>query len=142
VHNGNPWERRRPRRLYIADWHELKSINLSELEITGFSGWDSPFDGGSRFFFLESKKDPFCIVVANPNYWTEEDKREKRQVFYFTENGRFYRIEPKSKEEKMIRDALIRASKMLKGKGRNNPQLLMRLSELLENRKPIFAIEK
>ncbi|ADE53318.1 hypothetical protein [Coraliomargarita akajimensis] len=125
-----------------AEWSELKEIQLSELEITGFHGWDMPFDGGSKVFFLEANSDRFEIVVANPNYWTEEDKAENRQVFYLRAGkNRFYLIEPKSAEESIICDALLQASKILKGKERKNPTLLVKLSELLKSREPIFTIK-
>jgi len=123
-----------------AEWKELKEIRLSELEITAFHGWDLPFDGGSKVFFLEAAGARFDIVVANPNYWTEEDKKEKQQVFYLTAGkNRFYLIEPESEEEKIISDALLKASKTLKGEERQNPKLLMKLSELLKSREPIFT---
>ena len=122
-----------------AEWKELKEIRLSSLEIIGFHGWDIPFDGGSKVFFLEAKDARFEIVVANPNYWTAKDKKEKRQVFYLRAGkNKFYLIEPQSDEEKIVCDALLKASKTLTGKERQNPMLLMKLCELLKSREPIF----
>ncbi len=80
-------------------------------------------------------------MVANPAYWTAQDKKERRQVFIVTHKNRFYRIEPKSDEEKNMIEKLSDAGGRLTGEGKKNPKLLTSLAELLKSRKPIFKIK-
>lgn len=122
-----------------AEWPELKKLKFSDWGIEKFNGWDIPFDGGSKVFFFESDGGKrFNVMVANPVYWTAQDKKEKRQVFIVTHKNRFYRVEPKSGEEKNLIEKLTDAAGKLSGKGKNDPRLLTSLAERLESRKPIF----
>ena len=52
----------------------------------------------------------------------------------------FYRIEPKSDEEKNLIEKLTKAAKELVGEDRKDPKLLNSLAELLESRNPIFKL--
>ena len=122
-----------------AEWGELQKLKFEEWSIEKFRGWDVPFDGGSKVFFFESDDgERFNLVVANPGYWTAEDRKERRQVFIVTHKNRYYRIEPNSDEEKNMIMKLADAAKRLQGKGKTDPKLLTSLAKRLESREPVF----
>lgn len=77
-------------------------------------------------------------MVANPGYWTAEDKKERRKVFIVIYKNRFYSIKPGSEEEKNMIEKLAEAAKRLQGEGKTDPGLLRSLAERLESREPIF----
>lgn len=122
-----------------AEWSELQELKFSDWSIKNFLGWDVPFDGGSKVFFFESDGgERFDLMVANPAYWTAQDKKERRQVFIVIHKNRFYRVEPKSDEEKNMIGKLAKAAGQLSGEGKKDPKLLTSLAERLESREPIF----
>ncbi len=122
-----------------AEWTDLQKLKFSEWGIKSFLGWDVPFDGGSKVFFFESDGgERFDLVVANPGYWTAQDKKESRQVFLVIHKNRFYRIDPKSEEEKNMIEKLTEAAGKLSGEGKKDPKLLTSLAERLESREPMF----
>ena len=122
-----------------ADWEELEKINFADWSIKVFHGWDVPFDGGSKVFFFESDAgERFDLMVANPAYWTEEDKRLRRQVFIVIHKNRFYRVEPASEQEKNLIEKLTKAEGQITGEAKRDPKLLKTLAERLTSRKPIF----
>jgi uncharacterized coiled-coil protein SlyX len=125
-----------------AEWPELQEQKFSDWSVKTFLGWDVPFDGGSKVFFFESDGgESFDLVVAHTNYWTAQDKNQRRQVFLIRHKNRFYRIEPKSAEEKNMIEKLTKAAGQLSGEGKKNPKLLTRLAEHLESREPIFKTD-
>ena len=88
-----------------AEWEELQELKFADWSIEEFLGWDTPFDGGSKVFFFESDGgEKFELVIANPSYWTNKDKKERRQVFIVVHKNRFYRIEPKSDANRISND--------------------------------------
>ena len=122
-----------------AEWAELQELKFSDWGIKKFNGWDVPFDGGSKVFFFESDGgEKFDVMVANPAYWTAQDKKERRQVFIVIHKNRFYRVEPKSDEEKNLIEKLTDAAGKLSGESKNDPRLLTSLAERLESREPVF----
>jgi hypothetical protein len=122
-----------------AEWIELEELKFSDWTIKDFIGWGEPFDGGSKVFFFESDGgEKFDLMVANPSYWTAQDKKERRQVFIVIHKSRFYRIELKSNEETNMIAKLTEAAGMLSGEGERDPKLLGSLAERLESRKPVF----
>lgn len=122
-----------------ADWTELQEHKFSDWSIKSFLGWDIPFDGGSKVFFFESDGgERFDLVVANPSYWTPQDKKDRRQVFLVIHKNRFFRIKPKSDEEKNMIAKLTQASGQLSGEGKKDPKLLSSLAARLQSREPIF----
>lgn len=122
-----------------AKWTELEQLKFSDWGIKNFLGWDIPFDGGSKVFFFESDGgERFDLMVANPAYWTAQDKKERRQVFIVIHKNRFYRIEPKSDQEKNMIEKLTKAAGTLLGEGKKDPKLLAGLARRLESREPIF----
>ena len=122
-----------------AEWPELQEQKFSDWSIKTFLGWDVPFDGGSKVFFFESDGgERFDLVVANPAYWTTQDKKARRQVFLVIHKNRFYRIEPKSEVERNMIAKLTDAAGHLSGEGKMDPKLLTSLAERLESREPIF----
>lgn len=124
-----------------AQWSELEALGYSRWQIKEFNGWAVPFDGGSKvFFFVTTSGEPFDLMAANPAYWTADDKRNRRQVFYLVHKNRFYRINPNSKEQaKLI--AMIEAIRpKLAGTGKKDPKLLDAMVTRLKDRKPIFKL--
>ena len=122
-----------------AEWGELQKLKFRDWSIKEFLGWDVPFDGGSKVFFFESDGgNRFDLMVANPAYWTAEDKKESRQVFIVIHKNRFYRIDPKSEEEKNMLQKLSDAAARLRGEGKTDPKLLTGLAERLKSREPLF----
>lgn len=122
-----------------AEWAELHKQKLSDWSIKTFNGWGNAADGGSNVFSFESHSgERFEIVVANPAYWNAEEKKHGRQVFFLIHKSRFYRIEPKSEEEKSIIEKLSAAAKRLSGEGSKDPKLLSRLATRLESRESAF----
>lgn len=110
--------------------------------IDNFLGWDVPFDGGSKvFFFKLGSGERFELMVANPAYWTAEDKLLERQVFFIIHKNRFYRLEQDSEEEKNLIAKLTKAAGRLGGENRTNPTLLISLSERLRSRTSAFKVD-
>jgi len=136
-------DRMSPPKELRAEWKELEALKFSEWEIKDFRGWGIPADGGSKVFFFDSDVgDKFDLMVANPDYWTAEDKKEQRQVFIVIHKNRFYRIEPKSDEEKNLIEKLTKAASKLTGEGKKDPKLLDDLAKRLDSREPIFKTER
>lgn len=122
-----------------AEWKELQEQKFSDWTIKTFHGWGDVADGGSNVFSFESHEgERFELVVANPTYWNAEDKKKGRQVYFVIHKNRFYRIEPKSEEEKNIIKKLSDAAKRLSGEGTKDPKLLSRLAKRLESRESEF----
>lgn len=122
-----------------AEWTGLEELKFSDWEIKSFLGWEVPFDGGSKIFLFESDRgERFDLMVANPAYWTAQDKKERRQVFIVIHKNRFYRIAPKSDGEKSMIEKLTQAAGRLSGVGKTDPKLLTSLAERLKSREPIF----
>ncbi len=125
-----------------AEWEEIQELKFADWSIKEFLGWDTPFDGGSKVFFFESDGgEKFELVIANPSYWTNKDKKERRQVFIIIHKNRFYRIEPKSDEQNNMINKLTDAANRLRGEGKKDPELLRTLADRLKSRKPVFKIK-
>ena len=123
-----------------AEWTELQALRFSDWRIENFHGWDVPFDGGSKVFVFESEGGKrFSIMGANPAYWTDLDKRERRQVFLVIHKNRFFRIDPKSAEEKNLIEKLTEAAILFASEGRKDANLLTRFARQLESRESIFS---
>jgi len=122
-----------------ADWSELKEIKFNEWTIKSFDGWAIPFDGGSKVFsFQTTSGERFDIMAANPGYWTDEDKKAGKQVFFVIRKNRFYRIAPDSDEERSVIKKLDAARTTLSGQGEKDPKLLTGLIERLKTRDLMF----
>ncbi len=103
-----------PPKELCAEWKELEAKKFAGWKIKDFLGWDVPFDGGSKvFFFVSDGGERFDLMVANPAYWTAQDKAARRQVFMVIHKNRFYRIEPKGDEERNLVEKLTTAAAML-----------------------------
>jgi hypothetical protein len=128
-----------PPKALRAEWAELQQQKFSDWKIKSFLGWDIPFDGGSKVFFFESDNgERFELMLANPSYWTALDKKEQRQVFLVVHNNRFYRIEPKSDEERNMIEKVTDAASRLSGEGKKDPKMLANFAKRLGSREPIF----
>lgn len=107
--------------------------------ITSFDGWDIPFDGGSYvFFFGTSSGLRFDIVAANKAYWTEKDKSARLQLYFILTKGKFYRVDPKSEEEKQITSMIEAALPQITGTEKKSPEVARKLVENIRTRKPLF----
>ena len=130
-----------PQRLR-GEWEELRQLDFQAWRIDDFLGWDVPFDGGSKVFFLVSDQGSrFDLVMANPAYWTEQDKKKRQQVFLIRHKNRFYRIDPESDEEKNLIEMLNKGAAAIQGEGKRDPKLLTKLAERLRTREPQFKLE-
>lgn len=127
-----------------SEWKELEGKKFSDWTIKSFLGWASPADGGSKVFAFETGSgERFSIMAANRGYWTAEERKEARQVFFLLHENRFFRIEPGSKEEESVIGKLAAAADTLQGEGRRSPELLKDLAARLKSREPMFAaVEK
>ncbi len=122
-----------------AEWSELEALKFSEWRIEEFNGWAIPFDGGSKvFFFKSSTGKAFDVVAANPAYWTKEDKKARRQVFYVIHNKKFYKLKEGSDAEKSLISMLQEFRPQSIGTGKKDPRLIEQLLERIKNRKPMF----
>lgn len=126
-----------------ADWAELEKLQFTGWKIKEFHGWAVPFDGGSKVSFFETDTgERFDVMAANPAYWTAEDKKALKQVFYLIHKNQFYRIEPESEQEKLLVKMITDARPELKGTERKDPALLDGLVARLSDRKPMFRIRR
>lgn len=127
-----------PQKLRAA-WSEWE--DFSKWQIKEFNGWEVPFDGGSKVFFFQSASgDRFEVMAANPAYWTEQDKKDRKQVFLVIRNNRFYRLEPGSNQETELIRMIEDARPGLTGQGKTDPKLLKGLVERIRDRKPMFDV--
>ncbi len=122
-----------------AEWTGLHEQKFSDWTIKTFYGWGIVADGSSKMFSFESHSgERFNLLVANPAYWTAEEKQEGCQVFFVIHKNLFYRIQKDSEEEKNMINKLIKAAERLTGKGENDPKLLTILAKRLESRESAF----
>lgn len=120
-----------------APWSELK--NFAKWQIKEFKGWAVPFDGGSKvFFFQTTSGDHFDVMAANPAYWTAEDKKNRKQVFFVIRKDQFYRLESGSDQETALIKMIEEARPGLSGKERTDPKILDSLVERIRSRAPMF----
>ena len=120
-----------------------------ELHDKGFCGWSVNFyaykggvaDGGSYGFeFKTTKGSEFGILIANPEYWNDEELKNRSQVFYVLEGdvqkGReFYKILIGSKEERDIIQMLSAALANKEIQRRDDSGMLKKLISHLKSRK-------
>ena len=133
-------DERLPPKELRADWQQFKEF--TDLNIEAFTGWDTPFDGGSKVFFFRSTTGiVFDVVAANPAYWTDADKKARRQVFYVIRKRRFHRLDPGSAQEKALIRMLEKARPRLEGSERTDPKLLDSLLARLRDRRPMFDLD-
>lgn len=126
----------------LAKWSDLDSLGFSNWRIKSFKGWDIAGDGGSKGFFFEtSGGEQFDILAANPAYWTEDEKKLRKQVFFLIYKTRFYRVTPDSKEERILIDMLTEARPNLASSGMNDPKVVDTLITRVRDRKPLFRTD-
>jgi len=96
---------------HIGKWSELRKLDFKNWRIKSYDGSTGVFDGGSWVCsFTRIDETGFSVMIANPSYWTAEDKRLKRQVFYLLHEERFFLISSGSTEEKILLQKLSEAS--------------------------------
>lgn len=128
-----------PRKMNMKeDWTTIEKKNYSNWELAEFDGWSGVADGGSiGFRFLTTKEIKFDVLVANPSYWTAEDKEKQRQVIYLVESGRFYLLKRGSEHEKLLIGMLKRLEKGLKKDGLTSKKRIEVLREVIGSRKAV-----
>jgi hypothetical protein len=120
-----------------GNWSEF--ADFATWRIREFRGWDVPFDGGSKvFFFGTAAGERFEVMAANPAYWTEQEKKAGKQVFFVLRDKKFYRLEPGSEPETGLIRMIGEARPRLTGRERTDPKLLDELVVRLRDRKAMF----
>lgn len=120
------------------EWETLEKKGYAGWQIRDFVLWSGVADGGSMAFeFLTDGGVEFDVLVANPGYWTVEDKKAKRQVIYLIESGRFYLLVPESDQEKKLLQMLGKVRERLKADGETPKWILDALMETIEIRTPV-----
>ncbi len=120
------------------EWTTLEKKNYSNWKIEEFVRWGSGADGGSiAFDFLTTNGIKFDVLVANPAYWTAEDKEKKRQVIYLIESGRFYLLKSGSEHEKHLLKMLKQIFQNLKDDGDISRPIMKALVDTIETRKTV-----
>lgn len=88
---------------FKSEWTALEKKGFYDWKKIKFVSSGGVADGGTvAYIFRVQDGSKFSVLVANPHYWTEEDKVKKRQVIYITKNGRYYLLESQSKQEKHL----------------------------------------
>ena len=119
------------------EWATLGKKGFNDWRIDQFVGWGGVADGGSMAFqFLTGQGVEFDVLVASTQYWTDADKKAKRQVIYLIESGPFYLLVPASEQERNLLRVLTEAATAQKGKGRVSPKYIKALIEKIKDRKP------
>jgi len=122
-----------------GEWNELVKLSFKNWEIKSYNGVGGVFDGGSQVFGFNSTDGvKFSVMAANPLYWTSEDKKSKRQVFYLLHDNRFYLIVSGGSHEKLLLEKLTKAREQFTEPDWDDPSDLDKLIERLESRKPMF----
>jgi len=122
-----------------GEWTELNEAEFNEWNIKSFLGWKVLLDMGSQLFVFETNAgERFGVMAANQLYWTSTELKLERQVFFVIHKSHFYRIVPKSDEERNIVEKLEKAKTLLSGEGNKDPKLLNGLIERLKSRASMF----
>lgn len=122
-----------------AEWAKLEEKGFAKWKIEGFGGYAEPLDGGSKIFsFNNGGEGGFEVMVANPAYWTAEERKAGRQVFFVIHDGLYYRVEAGSEGEKQLQEKLDKAAGELVGAGETHPKLVKALAARLKSRDPVF----
>ena len=122
-----------------GEWSEAEVADFATWEVAKFHGWATPFDGGSKVFFFETADGRgFNVMLANPAYWTEADRKARRQVYFVIVKNRFYRLESGGEPEQELLAMLATAARNLKGVGDEDPRLIEKLRERIQSRTPQF----
>lgn len=118
-------------------WATIEKKGFNDWKIRQFVNWSGVADGGSiAFEFMTNQGVEFDVLVANPAYWTDAEKKAKHQVIYLIESGRFYLLVPDSEQEKRLLRILKEAATSLKGEDRVSPKYINALIEQIKDRKP------
>ena len=116
-----------------APWLDLQKLNFKDWRIKSLGYIGKAGDGGSIGFSCVIKDDEsFMIIATNPAYWTSEDKKLKRQVYYVVYKNLHYRVDPKSKDETNL-IAILEKSKL----NEQDRKLTNNLIERIKSRKPL-----
>ena len=122
-----------------GDWCGLVKQGYNSWSIESYGGTSGLFDGGSKtYLFSTTAGVKFSIMAANPAYWTVEDKKRKRQVFYVLHKKLFYLLGQGSSHEEELLSKLEKAKKKLIDPDWHDPGDLDYLMQRIRSRKPMF----
>jgi hypothetical protein len=108
----------------FKDWKDLKFLDVGTVA-----------DGASVCYTFRIQDDSeFDVLIANPGYWTEVDKVNKRQVIYLIVDNRFYLLKPESEQEKQLLKMIKAAEVDKKNEAKNAKELLKKLCNTIETR--------
>lgn len=114
---GEIEDRTLPPQSVRASWDELDKVNFASWVIKSISYGGKCGDGGSKVFSLNTTSGKtFDLLATNPAYWSEEDIKLRRQVFYLIYDKKFYRVGIKTKGESDLLAMLEAARKKLADK--------------------------
>lgn len=123
----------------LAEWSELEGKKFDSWSIKEYLGCAEPFDGGSKIFGFSSEPGKsFEVILANPAYWTPEEKKAGRQVFFVIHDRLFYRVVPESGGEEILIEKITQAAAKLAGEDDKNSKVLEKLAARLKSRESSF----
>ncbi len=123
-----------PKRLR-GEWSDLSKAKFNTWIIKSVSYDGKVADGGSEVYSLTTATHKrFDLVVANRAYWSQEDIKLNRQVFYLIYDKRFYRVDINSKGESDLLAMLEVARKKLTDKSADELTLYSGLIARIRNR--------
>ena len=114
-----------------AQWPELKTKGFEDWVFEKFEARGAAADGGSLGYTIHTAKgEKLDVIAANPfNYWTEEEIKNRVQVFWVSHKSRFYRVEKNSD----LQTALLKKLRSLQPKLRAQDDVVRRdLAKLIE----------
>lgn len=119
-----------------GEWATLEKGGFNNWKNIKYIGGGEVADGGSENYrFILEDGTEFSVLVANFNYWTEEDKAIMRQVIYVTRDKRFYLLKPGSDEEKLLIKMVKEAKIDEKLDAKMIREFLEKLWKIIETRK-------
>lgn len=124
----------------------LGASDIQTWKIAAYEGWQRTFDGGNPgigsmvFSFSTSSGIKFSIMAANTTYWTADDRRLKRQVYYLLRGDEKFLIKPKSEEETKLLDILTEWKNGAPKKVEEATKQVQKLVENMKSRNALFRI--
>lgn len=124
----------------------LEASDIQTWKIAAYKGWQRIFDGGDPgigsmvFSFSTSSGINFSIMAANTTYWTADDRRLKRQVYYLLRGDEKFLIKPKSEEETKLSDILSEWTNGAANKGKESTKQVQKLIDSMKSRTALFRI--
>lgn len=116
-----------------SPWAEIEKLGFKEWRIKKLTYLGEAADGGSKgFWCIIDDTRNFQIIATNPAYWTAEDKKLNRQVYYIVYKSRFYRLDPQTEEESNL-ISILEKSELAEQERKLANNLILRI----KSRKPL-----